>query len=254
LDVRSRTISHGKSPGIGSLTCLQLRHLNRYRAHRLCIQHRAAVISLRESEIRCVTRREGTVRTTFPIATGTLPLLVIVTVCGIPTRVKVNDEGDKVTGPPDSARPTHVNGIDSGELTPLLVISSEALRAPAAEGMNAICTLHGTPGGTYAQLLARVASEKSAEFSPTIEIPVSAIAFVAVLFTDTNIGAEGKDRYAAWNAPGADHGVYTDANGYGIVTEDRLYRLVRQQSAIQNRTFRFEFLAPGVQAYSFTFG
>ena len=55
-------------------------------------------------------------------------------------------------------------------------------------------------------------------------------------------------------APGADHGVDTDAEGYGAVTEERLYQLVRQQGAIQDRTFRIEFLVPGVQAYSFTFG
>jgi cytochrome c biogenesis protein CcdA/thiol-disulfide isomerase/thioredoxin len=55
-------------------------------------------------------------------------------------------------------------------------------------------------------------------------------------------------------APGADHGVDTDAEGYGTVTEDRLYQLVRQHGVVQDRTFRIEFLVPGVQAYSFTFG
>ncbi len=55
-------------------------------------------------------------------------------------------------------------------------------------------------------------------------------------------------------APGADHGVDTDADGYGVVTEDRLYQLVRQHSSIRDRTFRIEFLVPGVRAYSFTFG
>jgi cytochrome c biogenesis protein CcdA/thiol-disulfide isomerase/thioredoxin len=55
-------------------------------------------------------------------------------------------------------------------------------------------------------------------------------------------------------APGADHGLDTDAEGYGVVTEERLYQLVRQQSSIQDRTFRIEFLVPGVRAYSFTFG
>lgn len=54
--------------------------------------------------------------------------------------------------------------------------------------------------------------------------------------------------------PGADHGTDTDAAGYGVVTENRLYQLVRQQDAIGDRTFRIEFLAPGVEAYSFTFG
>ena len=54
--------------------------------------------------------------------------------------------------------------------------------------------------------------------------------------------------------PGADHGVDTDADGYGTITEDRLYQLIRQQGSIRDRTFQIEFLAPGVQAYSFTFG
>jgi cytochrome c biogenesis protein CcdA/thiol-disulfide isomerase/thioredoxin len=55
-------------------------------------------------------------------------------------------------------------------------------------------------------------------------------------------------------APGADHGVDTDAEGYGTVVENRLYQLIRQHGGIQDRTFRIEFLNPGVQAYSFTFG
>jgi hypothetical protein len=46
----------------------------------------------------------------------------------------------------------------------------------------------------------------------------------------------------------------TDANGYGTVTENRLYQLIRQQNGVQDRTFRIEFLGPGVRAYSFTFG
>ncbi len=55
-------------------------------------------------------------------------------------------------------------------------------------------------------------------------------------------------------APGADHGIDIDADGYGTVTEERLYQLIRQHGAIQDHTFRIEFLVPGVQAYSFTFG
>jgi thiol-disulfide isomerase/thioredoxin len=55
-------------------------------------------------------------------------------------------------------------------------------------------------------------------------------------------------------APGADHGVDTDAEGYGTVTDNRLYQLIRQQGTIQDRTFRIEFLVPGVQAFAFTFG
>ena len=55
-------------------------------------------------------------------------------------------------------------------------------------------------------------------------------------------------------ALGANHGVDTDAEGYGVVTGDRLYQLIRQQGSIHDRTFRIEFLVPGVRAYSFTFG
>jgi thiol-disulfide isomerase/thioredoxin len=54
--------------------------------------------------------------------------------------------------------------------------------------------------------------------------------------------------------PGADHGIDTDADGYGTVTESRLYQLIRQQAALHDRTFRIEFLTPGVQAFAFTFG
>jgi cytochrome c biogenesis protein CcdA/thiol-disulfide isomerase/thioredoxin len=54
--------------------------------------------------------------------------------------------------------------------------------------------------------------------------------------------------------PGADHGLDTDTNGNGTVTEYRLYQLIRQQGSIRDRTFCIEFAVPGVQAYSFTFG
>jgi hypothetical protein len=55
-------------------------------------------------------------------------------------------------------------------------------------------------------------------------------------------------------APGADHGADTDEQGYGTVVEHRLYQLIRQKHAIADRTFTIEFLDPGVQAFSFTFG
>jgi thiol-disulfide isomerase/thioredoxin len=56
------------------------------------------------------------------------------------------------------------------------------------------------------------------------------------------------------HAPGENHGVDTDAQGNGVVTEHRLYQLVRQQGTITDHVFVVEFLDPGVQAYSFTFG
>lgn len=54
--------------------------------------------------------------------------------------------------------------------------------------------------------------------------------------------------------PGADHGADTDAAGNGTLTGQRLYQLIRQQGAIGDHVFHIEFLQPGVQAYSFTFG
>jgi hypothetical protein len=39
-----------------------------------------------------------------------------------------------------------------------------------------------------------------------------------------------------------------------VVTEQRLYQLVRQNGSVADRTFEIQFLDPGVQAYAFTFG
>jgi thiol-disulfide isomerase/thioredoxin len=55
-------------------------------------------------------------------------------------------------------------------------------------------------------------------------------------------------------APGEDHGVDTDAEGNGVVTDHRLYQLIRQRGAVTDHTFVIEFLDAGVQAFSFTFG
>ena len=54
--------------------------------------------------------------------------------------------------------------------------------------------------------------------------------------------------------PGADHGPDVDAQGTGMLVEQRLYQLVRQSGAIEDRHFEIEFLAPGAEAFSFTFG
>jgi Thioredoxin like C-terminal domain len=55
-------------------------------------------------------------------------------------------------------------------------------------------------------------------------------------------------------APGAAHGSDTDEQGDGTVTGPRLYQLVRQPSAVADRTFEITFLDAGVRAYVFTFG
>ncbi|MCW6029200.1 cytochrome c biogenesis protein DipZ [Stenotrophomonas sp. SRS1] len=54
--------------------------------------------------------------------------------------------------------------------------------------------------------------------------------------------------------PGAAAGGDISADGDGRVDENRLYQLIRQSGAVQERTFEIEFLDPGVRAYAFTFG
>ena len=71
-------------------------------------------------------------------------------------------------------------------------------------------------------------------------------------------GADGKPvRFRVridGKAPGADHGMDTDAGGNGTVTTQRLYQLVRQAQGTGERQFEIEFLDPDVRAYAFTFG
>ena len=55
-------------------------------------------------------------------------------------------------------------------------------------------------------------------------------------------------------APGDNHGVDVDAQGYGVVNGQRLFQLIRQQGEIRDRHFEIRFLDSGVRAYAFTFG
>ncbi len=54
--------------------------------------------------------------------------------------------------------------------------------------------------------------------------------------------------------PGAAHGLDVDDQGNGIVSEQRLYQLIRQPQPVADRLFEIAFLDPGVEAYAFTFG
>ena len=54
--------------------------------------------------------------------------------------------------------------------------------------------------------------------------------------------------------PSDAHGLDVDQQGSGTVTQQRLYQLIREPGAITDRTFEITFLAPGVEAYCFTFG
>ena len=54
--------------------------------------------------------------------------------------------------------------------------------------------------------------------------------------------------------PGGAHGVDVDEQGYGVVTEPRMYQLIRQPGPVADRVFDIEFVGPGVEAFDFTFG
>jgi len=54
--------------------------------------------------------------------------------------------------------------------------------------------------------------------------------------------------------PGAAHGVDVGGDGNGVLADDRLYQVVRQREAVEERTFAIAFQEPGVEAYVFTFG
>jgi thiol-disulfide isomerase/thioredoxin len=54
--------------------------------------------------------------------------------------------------------------------------------------------------------------------------------------------------------PGDAHGLDVDEEGHGMVAQPRLHQLVRERGSITDRTLEITFLAPGIEAYVFTFG
>jgi len=54
--------------------------------------------------------------------------------------------------------------------------------------------------------------------------------------------------------PGVAHGTDIDAQGYGTLTEPRLYQLIRQRGPVVDRTVEITFDEAGAQVYAFTFG
>jgi thiol-disulfide isomerase/thioredoxin len=55
-------------------------------------------------------------------------------------------------------------------------------------------------------------------------------------------------------APGADRGIDANADGAGELSRPRMYQLIRQKGPVKDRLFEIEFLDPGAEAFSFTFG
>lgn len=52
----------------------------------------------------------------------------------------------------------------------------------------------------------------------------------------------------------AAHGIDVDEQGNGVAVEQRLHQLIRQAKPIADRVVQIEFLDPGIEAFSFTFG
>jgi len=55
-------------------------------------------------------------------------------------------------------------------------------------------------------------------------------------------------------APGRSHGVDVDEDGNGLLSDGRMYQLVREHEAVRDRTVEITFLERGAEAYAFTFG
>jgi hypothetical protein len=54
--------------------------------------------------------------------------------------------------------------------------------------------------------------------------------------------------------PGNDRGGDVDAEGYGAVSRQNTYQLIRQHKPFGDRQFEIEFFGAGVEAFDFTFG
>jgi thiol-disulfide isomerase/thioredoxin len=54
--------------------------------------------------------------------------------------------------------------------------------------------------------------------------------------------------------PGPAHGLDVDEEGNAVVSQQRLYQLIRQPGRVTDRTCEIMFLDPGAQVYAFTFG
>jgi hypothetical protein len=99
--------------------------------------------------------------------------------------------------PPPPATPVPVKGTVSGELAALLGIDRDALRVPAAEGVNTTCTVHDAPAARVAGQPA--ATAKSLAAAPEKLTPLKAIAAALVFVTVTDNGVEATPTVAEGN-------------------------------------------------------
>lgn len=56
------------------------------------------------------------------------------------------------------------------------------------------------------------------------------------------------------HVPGESHGMDTNEMGDGVLTEHRLYQLIRQKGSVNNHVFEIDFSGAGAQVFAFTFG
>jgi thiol-disulfide isomerase/thioredoxin len=56
------------------------------------------------------------------------------------------------------------------------------------------------------------------------------------------------------NPPNGARGLDVDSQGKGVASEQRLYQLIRQPKPVVDRVMQVEFLDPGIELFSFTFG
>jgi hypothetical protein len=56
------------------------------------------------------------------------------------------------------------------------------------------------------------------------------------------------------HAPSDAHGLDIDEHGNGTLGEPRLYQLIRQSAPVRDQELEIEFLDPGAELFSFTFG
>jgi thiol-disulfide isomerase/thioredoxin len=74
-----------------------------------------------------------------------------------------------------------------------------------------------------------------------------------ILAPPTNGSAQFRVRLDG-QPPGSAHGLDIDDEGNGVVTDARLYQLIRQPGRVEEQVFEIELLEPGTAAYCFTFG
>jgi len=97
-----------------------------------------------------------------------------------------------------------------------------------------------------------------AEEHPIGAIHREKLAFLAVSAAESRpalaLGPTKNGKPLEGTAPGNDCGLDSAPDGTGEIREPRLYQLIRQKGRGEDRTFEIEFIDPGVQAFSFTFG